>query len=330
MKDTILIVGGAGYIGSHIVKELHQQGYPVVVLDNLSKGHREAISAIDKNIPLIEGDLGDSTLLEKIFKEYPIKTVMHFAAFIEVGTSMMQPDVYYENNFCKVLSLLKAMIKANINYFVFSSTAATFGNPQAEKIDENHPQIPINPYGSSKLMVERLLKDMAYAYPDFHYCIFRYFNACGADHEGIIGQSYEPPTHLLSVMLKTAAGQRDSLSIFGNDYPTSDGTCVRDYIHVTDLAKAHILGMERMISQNVNDDFNLGNGSGFSVKEMVEVGKKVTGVDFKVLYTDRRAGDPALLIADPQKTKKILNWNPQFTLKDMVKTAWYWEQHKTY
>lgn len=330
MKDMILVVGGAGYIGSHTVKELHQQGYPVVVLDNLSKGHREAITAIDKNIPLIEGDLADSIILEKIFKEYPIKTVMHFAALIEVGTSVMQPDVYYENNFCKVLSLLKAMRKANINYFVFSSTAATFGNPQAEKIDETHPQTPINPYGSSKLMVEWLLKDMAYAYPDFHYCIFRYFNACGADHEGMIGQSYEPPTHLLSVILKTAGGQRESLSVFGDDYPTSDGTCVRDYIHVTDLAKAHILGMERMISQNVNDDFNLGNGTGFSVKEMVEVGKKVTGVDFKVVYTGRRAGDPALLIADPQKTKKILNWNPQFTLEDMVKTAWHWEQHKTY
>lgn len=327
MNPTVLVVGGAGYIGSHAVKTLQSKNYGVVVLDDLSKGHRQAV---DASIPFYKGDLADQPLLADIFSKHPIKAVMHFAAFIEVGTSVRQPDLYYENNFIKVKHLLDAMKKAKVNAFIFSSTAATFGNPQADRISESHPQLPINPYGSTKLMVEWYLRDFAAAFPDFHYSILRYFNACGASLDGSIGQSYEPPTHLLSLIIKTAAGKRPSLSIFGTDYPTPDGTCVRDYIHVSDLADAHILAMERMFKENVSDHYNLGNGAGFSVKEMISASKRITGVDFKVEEGARREGDPAYLIADPAKAKKVLGWAPKIGLDDMIKSTWNWENNKTY
>ncbi|MGL4394730.1 MAG: UDP-glucose 4-epimerase GalE [Brevinema sp.] len=329
MKN-VLVVGGAGYIGSHTVKLLKEKGYNPVVLDNLSKGHIESLEKIDPTIPFIKGDLSDKALLKETFAKYQIETVMHFAAFIEVGTSVADPASYYDNNFIKVFHLIEAMRESNVNNFVFSSTAATFGNPQADLIDETHSQLPINPYGTTKLHVEHMLKDYAYAYKNFHYTIFRYFNACGSDVDGKIGQSYEPATHLLTIMMQAASGKREQLNIFGTDYPTPDGTCIRDYIHVTDLAEAHILGMERMIKEKVSDDFNLGTGNGFSVKEMVVKAKEITGIDFKVIESARREGDPALLVANPAKANKVLNWKTKYDLTDMVKSAWNWEQNKTY
>ncbi|MGL5254168.1 MAG: UDP-glucose 4-epimerase GalE [Brevinema sp.] len=327
MVQTILVIGGAGYIGSHTIKALSQKGYNVVVLDNLSKGHRESL---DKSIPFYQGDLADSSLLSDIFTKHSIDVVMHFAALIEVGTSVVQPELYYENNFIKVKHLLDNMLKAGINRFIFSSTAATFGNPQSDKITESHPQLPINPYGSTKLMVEWYLRDLSAAKPDFNYGILRYFNACGASTCGTIGQSYEPASHLLSIIVQAASGRRPSLSVFGNDYPTPDGTCVRDYIHVSDLADAHVLAMERLIKENISDHYNLGNGKGFSVKEMIDAAKRITGVNFTVNEAERRAGDPAYLVADPTKAKSILGWEPKLGLDDMIRTAWNWENNKRY
>ncbi len=329
MKN-ILVIGGAGYIGSHTVKQLLQQGYQVIVLDNLSKGYQASLDAIDPSIPLIIGDLGDEKILSDIFTKYNINTVMHFAALIEVGASVFNPDIYYDNNVCKVLTLLNTMRKHNVNNFVFSSTAATFGNPQEDLISEIHSQLPINPYGSSKLMVEWILRDYSHAFPEFNYCILRYFNACGADFDGIIGPSYNPATLLITATLQAANGKRPSIKIFGTDYATPDGTGVRDYIHVVDLAQVHILGMERMVKEKVSDSYNLGTGKGNSVREVITMCKQITGIDFKVEETTRREGDPALLVANPSKVAKILNWKTKYQLEDMVKTAWYWEQNKTY
>ncbi len=329
MKN-ILVIGGAGYIGSHTVKQLHAQGFNVVVLDNLSKGHKEAIEAIDTSIPLIVGDLGDVDLLNKIFKQHSIDAVMHFAALIEVGASVFNPDVYYDNNVSKVLRLLDTMRANNVNNFVFSSTAATFGVPQSNQVSETHPQLPINPYGSSKLMVEWILRDYAHAFPEFNYCIFRYFNACGADFDGKIGASYDPAALLITVTLQVAKGTRPMLKVFGTDYPTPDGTAIRDYIHVVDLAKAHILGMERMLNEKVSDSYNLGTGQGNSVFEVIAKCKEITGIDFKVENDVRREGDPPYLVSDPTKALKVLNWKTEYTLDDMIRTAWHWEQNKTY
>ena len=239
---NILIVGGAGYIGSHTAKILHQKGYSIIVYDNLSKGHKEAVTAISPAIPLEIGDLGDAKRLTEVFTQYKIDVVMHFAAFIEVETSVTDPASYYNNNVVKVITLLDTMRKNNIKYFVFSSTAAVFGDPQAQTISEEHPQLPINPYGQSKLMVEKILMDYEKAY-GFHSTILRYFNACGADDSGKIGQSYTPPTHLMSILLETALAIRPKITVFGTDYPTRDGSCIRDFIHVNDLAQAHILGL---------------------------------------------------------------------------------------
>ena len=329
MKE-VLVIGGAGYIGSHTVKELLKKNYKVIILDNLSKGYKASINAIDPTIPFIEGDLGDTTLLKEIFSKYNIDTVMHFAALIEVGASVFNPHIYYDNNVSKVLRLLDTMRECKVNNFVFSSTAATFGNPQADKISESHPQLPINPYGSSKLIVEWILRDYAHAFPEFNYCVLRYFNACGADFEGKIGPSYDPATLLITATLQAAAGKRPSIKIFGTDYNTPDGTGIRDYIHVVDLAQAHIAGMERMLKEKISDSYNLGTGQGNSVKEVIAMCRKITGIDFKVEETDRREGDPALLIADPTKAHTLLNWKTQYSLEDMVKTSWNWEQHKTY
>lgn len=331
MKDqTVLVVGGAGYIGSQTVKQLHQEQYNIIVLDNLSKGHKESIELIDSSIPLIIGDLGDKDLLNQIFTKYNINTVMHFAALIEVGASVFHPDVYYHNNVTKVLTLLDTMREHNINNFVFSSTAATFGNPTEDMVSETHSQLPINPYGNSKLMVEWILRDYSYAFPEFNYCILRYFNACGADFDGLLGPSYEPATLLVTVTLQAASGKRDSIKIFGTDYNTSDGTGVRDYIHVVDLANAHILGMERMIKEKVSDSYNLGTGRGNSVHEVIDMCKAITNIDFKVEEVDRREGDPAVLVANPSKANKLLNWKTKYHLEDMVRTAWSWEQNKKY
>lgn len=324
MKN-ILVIGGAGYIGSHTVKMLAEKGYNPVVYDNLSKGHREAV----KDYPFEMGDLGDAVRLSEVFKKHKIDAVMHFAAFIEVGESVKEPAKYYNNNVSKVLTLLDTMVEQGIKYFVFSSTAATFGEPVKEKIDESHPQSPINPYGNTKLMVEKILTDFDNAY-GLKSTALRYFNASGADDSGEIGESHNPESHLIPIVLQAAAGKRPSIKMFGDDYPTPDGTCVRDYVHVNDLARAHILALEKMFSDNKSERFNLGSGNGFSVAELVKEAKKITGVDFKVEVAPRREGDPAVLVADSTKARQVLGWEPEYTLTQIIETAWKWEQNRKY
>ena len=323
--DTILVIGGAGYIGSHTVKMLARKGYNPVVLDNLSKGHREAVG----DFPFELGDLADKALLSRVFKHYGVKAVMHFAAFIEVGESVSNPSKYYHNNVAKVLNLLDAMVENNIRYFVFSSTAATFGEPVRAKIDETHPQLPINPYGNTKLAVEKMLADFDTAY-GLKATALRYFNASGADDSGEIGESHTPETHLIPLVLQAAAGKRPSIKVFGTDYPTPDGTCIRDYVHVNDLADAHILALEKMFKDNTSERFNLGSGSGYSVAELIAQAKAVTGVDFKVETAPRRAGDPAVLVAESAKARRVLGWQPQYDLRRIIQTAWNWEQHRKF
>ena len=324
MKN-ILVIGGAGYIGSHMVRMLAKQGYNPVVFDNLSKGHREAVA----NYPFELGDLGDKARLTEVFKKYGIEAVMHFAAFAEVGESVKEPSKYYHNNVAKVLDLLDALVENDIKYFVFSSTAATSGEPIRPKIDESHPQNPINPYGNTKLMVEKILADFDTAY-GLKATALRYFNASGADDSGEIGESHNPETHLIPIVLQAAAGKRASIKMFGTDYPTPDGTCVRDYVHVNDLARAHILALEKMFKDNVSERFNLGSGNGFSVAEIVKEAKRITGIDFTVEKAPRRDGDPAVLVADSAKAERILGWKPQYNLTRIIETAWNWEQHRKY
>ncbi len=324
MKN-ILITGGAGYIGSHTVRMLAARGYRPVVLDNLSKGHRQAVAAY----PFEEADIQDSPRVSEILQKYRIETVMHFAAHIEVGESVQHPAQYYANNTAGTLSLLQTLVKNKIPYFIFSSTAAIFGNPAKEKIDENHPQHPINPYGQSKLMAEKILADFDTAY-GLKSTALRYFNASGCDDSGEIGSSYEPETHVIPLLLQTALGKRKSFKIFGTDYPTPDGTCIRDYVHVNDLARAHILALEKMEKDNVSEQFNLGSGRGRSVAELIAVSKQITGTDFPVEQAPRRPGDPAVLVADSAKATRLLGWQPQYDLERIIQTAWNWEQHSKY
>ncbi|WP_428897724.1 UDP-glucose 4-epimerase [Parelusimicrobium proximum] len=323
--QNILVVGGAGYIGSHTVKMLKDRGITPIVYDNLSKGHKQSV----RGCKFIKGDLGDRKKLKKVFAEYDITAVMHFAAFIEVGESVAAPDKYYDNNFVKVKNLLDQMIESGIKFFVFSSTAATFGNPVQPKINESHPQLPINPYGQSKLMVEKILADYDTAYGLKSVCL-RYFNACGADDSGKIGESHDPESHLIPLILQAASGRRSSIKIFGADYDTPDGTCIRDYVHVNDLASAHILALEKMLAENRSNNFNLGSGNGYSVKEIIDMVKKVTDTDFPVETAARRAGDPAVLVADPAKAERELGWERKYNLEKIIKTAWKWEQKRKY
>lgn len=324
---NVLVVGGAGYIGSHAVSLLKNQGHNVIIYDDFSKGHKEVGQIL--NVKIVEGDLADKAKIKDIFISEKIDVVMHFAAFIEVGESVIDPAKYYENNVAKVLKLLDAMVESNVLKFIFSSTAATFGEPIMEKINEEHPQNPINPYGQSKLMVEKILKDYEKAY-GMKSVVFRYFNACGSDMNGIIGESHDPESHLIPLILQAASGRRDSIKVFGTDYATQDGTCIRDYVHVYDLAQAHILGMDKMIKDNQSFNYNLGSGSGYSVKEIIDNVKKVTGKDFKVEYVERRAGDPGILIADSTKAEKELDWKPQYSLEQIVISAWKWETNRKY
>lgn len=318
----ILIVGGAGYIGSHINKELNKQGYKTVVFDSLVKGHREAI----KWGEFFEGDLANIEDIRGVFKKYPIEAVLHFAAFIEVGESVKDPQKYYQNNVKNTLNLFQVMLENDVKKIIFSSTAATFGNPQYSPIDEKHPQVPINPYGQAKLMVEKILADYDFAY-GLKYVALRYFNACGADLDGEIGENHSPESHLIPLVLDAALGKREDIKIFGTDYPTPDGTCIRDYIHVTDLAQAHVLALKYLLNGGESDCFNLGNGSGFSVREVIDMVKKVAGVDFKVTEVERRAGDPPELIADSKKAREILKWEPKFfELETIVSSAWRWHK----
>ncbi|AFZ13881.1 UDP-galactose 4-epimerase [Crinalium epipsammum PCC 9333] len=325
-NETILVTGGAGYIGSHAVLALKCAGYDVVVLDNLVYGHRELVELLE--VKLIVGDTSDRTLLDNLFANHNISAVMHFAAYAYVGESVTDPSKYYRNNVIGTLTLLDAMMAASIKKFVFSSTCATYGIPETVPIPENHPQNPINPYGASKLMVERMLSDFDTAY-DFKSVCFRYFNAAGADPNGLLGEDHNPETHLIPLVLQTALGKRESVSIFGTDYDTSDGTCIRDYIHVTDLANAHVLGLEYLLQGKDSTVFNLGNGNGFSVQEVIETAKEVTGKEIKVQKCDRRPGDPPILVGSSDKARTILGWQPQYCdLKDILSHAWEWHQNR--
>jgi UDP-glucose 4-epimerase len=326
-KPTILVTGGAGYIGSHAVLSLQQAGYGVVVLDNLVYGHADLVKDILK-AELVVGDIGDRPLLDKLFATHAIAAVMHFAAYAYVGESVTDPDKYYRNNVVGTLTLLEAMLAANIKQFVFSSTCATYGVPKTTPIPEDHPQSPINPYGASKLMVERILLDFSTAY-DLRSVFFRYFNAAGADPEGRLGEDHNPETHLIPLVLQTALGKREAISVFGTDYPTPDGTCIRDYIHVMDLADAHVRGIDYLLKGGKTDVFNLGNGNGFSVKEVIETAKRVTQRPIQVIEGDRRPGDPAALVGSSDKARNILGWNPQYADLDQIIThAWNWHQKR--
>ncbi|HEY9812139.1 MAG TPA: UDP-glucose 4-epimerase GalE [Candidatus Sericytochromatia bacterium] len=325
-NETILVTGGAGYIGSHAVLALKRAGYEVVVLDNLVYGHRDLVEKLQVN--LIVGDTSDRTLLDNLFANHNISAVMHFAAYAYVGESVTDPSKYYRNNVIGTLTLLDAMMAASIKKFVFSSTCATYGIPKTVPIPEDHPQNPINPYGASKLMVERMLSDFDTAY-DFKSVCFRYFNAAGADPNGLLGEDHNPETHLIPLVLQTALGKRESVSIFGTDYDTSDGTCIRDYIHVTDLANAHVLGLEYLLQGKDSTVFNLGNGNGFSVQEVIETAKEVTGKEIKVQKCDRRPGDPPILVGSSDKARTIIGWHPQYgDLKDILSHAWKWHQNR--
>jgi len=318
---AILIVGGAGYIGSHINKYLSQKGYETVVLDNLSKGHREVL----KWGKFVEGNLGKIEDVRRVFSENKIEAVLNFAAYIEVGESVKDPEKYYWNNVVNTLNLLKVMKESGVNKIIFSSTAATFGNPEYIPIDEAHPQSPINPYGMTKLMIENIFKDYEKAY-GLRYIVLRYFNACGADPEGDIGEWHEPESHLIPLVFQAALGKREDIKIFGTDYETEDGTCIRDYVHVTDLAQAHWLGLNRLLNNGESGFYNLGNGDGFSVRQVIDSVRRVTGKEFAVTEVGRREGDPALLVAVSDKAKKELGWKPEFTdLDEIVKTAWNWQ-----
>lgn len=326
-QTTILVTGGAGYIGSHAVLALQRAGYQVVILDNLVYGHQDIVENVLKT-ELVVGDTNDRTLLDNLFQTHDIAAVMHFAAYAYVGESVGDPAKYYRNNVIGTLTLLEAMKAAGINKFVFSSTCATYGVPKTIPIPEDHPQNPINPYGASKLMVERILKDFDPAY-DFKSVYFRYFNAAGADPNGLLGEDHNPETHLIPLVLQTALGKRESISIFGTDYPTEDGSCVRDYIHVTDLADAHVLGLEYLLKGGDTTVFNLGNGNGFSVKEVIETAREVTGKEIKAIECDRRPGDPPALVGGAEKAREVLGWNPQYSdLKAILSHAWQWHQKR--
>ncbi len=319
---NILVIGGAGYIGSHMCRRLKSAGHKVTVYDNLSSGHKYAV----KDFTLVEGCLGDKKKLKHTFQTYKIEAIMHFAAHIEVAESVINPSKYYENNFCRVVSLLDQIIESDIKNFVFSSTAAVYGNHMMNiSLKEDTPCIPINPYGKSKLMVENLLSDYNKAY-GLNYTVFRYFKASGADDNTDIGENHKPETHLIPLVLKTAKGEREAIKIFGTDYNTPDGTCIRDYIHVNDIADAHILGLSRMVTEKVSETFNLGNGNGFSVREIIDTAERITGVKIKQLETCRREGDCDILIANCNKAMKILEWKPNYNLSKIISSAWEWEK----
>ncbi|MGO9386656.1 MAG: UDP-glucose 4-epimerase GalE [Methanobacterium sp.] len=318
----ILIVGGAGYIGSHVNKMLNLHGFETVVFDNLSYGHRDFV----KWGVFEEGDLGEINDLRRVFQKYPITAVMQFAAFTYVGESVEDPQKYYLNNLCNTLNLLEVMLEEKVNYFVFSSTCATYGDPVEIPITEDHPQNPISPYGKGKYMVEQVLEDYSKAY-NLRYASLRYFNAAGADPDGEIGELHDPETHLIPLILDVALGNREDIKIFGTDYPTADGTCIRDYIHVLDLADAHIKALKYIQNNDLSDVFNLGNGQGFSVKEVIDTVEKVTGKKIKASEVGRRPGDPPVLVGSALKARKLLGWQPRFNdLSLIIDTAWRWQQ----
>ena len=321
---AILVTGGAGYIGSHCVAALLDRGADVVVVDDLSKGHRQAV----KGGRLYIGDVADQHFLDGVFSRENVEAVIHFAAYSLVGESMSIPDEYFRNNVTAGLTLIRTMVAHKVPYLVFSSTAATFGEPVRTPIEEDDPQVPTNPYGESKLIVEKMLKwcDRAYG---LKYCALRYFNVAGARADGSIGEDHRPETHLIPLILSVAQGKRDSLKLFGTDYPTPDGTCVRDYIHVEDLIDAHMLALNYLKRENTSNAFNLGNGTGFSNRQIIDAARRVTGHPIPVVEEGRRPGDPAVLIASSKKAMDVLGWRPKYTnVEDIIRTAWNW--HSTH
>lgn len=319
----ILVTGGAGYIGSHVVKHLTKKGYKVLTYDNLSTGHKWAVKYGD----ICVADLKNKEDIKKCISDFQPDAVMHFAASIEVNESVFHPLKYYRNNVANAINLLEEMIEQGVKKFIFSSTAAVYGNPTKIPIDEELPLNPINPYGSSKRMVELILKDIASVHKDFSYISLRYFNVAGADIDGELGQVYERAIHLITRALKVVKGKYEKLQIFGTDYDTKDGTCIRDYIHVDDLSEAHIVALEYLFNEEQSDVFNCGYGHGYTVREVVDAVKKVTETSFLVEETGRRAGDPPILIADNSKIKRVLGWSPKYDDLDyIIKTAWNWEK----
>ena len=319
---TIMVAGGAGYIGSHCLWLLRQRGYDAFAYDNLSEGHRAAVLDAD----LVEGDLGDTDLVEKTLRDRGVEAVFHFAANCYVGVSVTDPSSYYKNNVAVTLGLLDAMRRAEVKSFIFSSTCATYGEPQQEYMDESHPQWPINPYGWTKFMVERILSDYAHAY-GLRYGALRYFNAAGAHPDGAIGEDHDPETHLIPIVFQTAMGLRKEMKVFGDDYNTPDGTCIRDYIHILDLAEAHILALKRLQGGAESTAFNLGNGSGYSVLEVIKTCEEVTGKTVPYQVAPRRAGDPDRLVGNASRAIEELGWKQQYgDLRTIIETAWNWHQ----
>jgi UDP-glucose 4-epimerase len=317
----ILVVGGAGYIGSHMVKMLLEQGHAVVTFDNLSSGFRDAVLGGE----FVKGDLADKARLEEVFATHRPDAVMHFASCIQVGESVRQPGKYYQNNVTNTLNLLDAMVKHDVEYFIFSSTAAIFGEPEYVPIDPSHPKNPVNPYGRTKWMVEQILNDYDDAYGLKSVCL-RYFNAAGADPSGLLGERHEPETHLIPLVLQALSGRREAITVFGRDYNTPDGTCVRDYIHVVDLCTAHLLALQRLMATGLSRRYNLGNESGYTVQEVIDAAERVTGCMVRVAEGARRAGDPAMLVADATLAREELGWLPIYSdLDTIIAHAWQWE-----
>lgn len=323
---AILICGGAGYIGSHVNKMLAEKGYETIVFDNLIYGHREAV----KWGQFIQGDLSNLEEIRQVFRDHSIEAVYHFAAFAYVGESVDEPEKYYYNNIVNTLNLLRVMREFGCETIIFSSTCATYGEPEQLPITEDMKQNPINPYGFTKLAVERIFKDYEKAY-GLKYVVLRYFNAAGADPEGEIGESHCPETHLIPLVLDAASGKREDIKVFGTDYNTPDGSCVRDYIHVYDLATAHLLALKYLQDGNNSEFFNLGNEKGTSVLEVIEAVRKVTGKNFKVTLAERRPGDPAKLVGSSAKIQRMLGWKPVYGgIEDIVRHAWGWHERKGY
>ena len=319
---TVMVTGGAGYVGSHVVQELQALGIPCVVVDSMVRGHRQLVLGAD----VIVGDIRDAALMRRVIQDYRVDAVMHFAAYAYVGESVAEPLTYYDNNVTATVSLLKTMVESDVKRMVFSSTCATYGLPETTPIHEGHPQHPINPYGATKLMVERILQDVDRAH-GLRSIVFRYFNAAGADPSGRIGEWHAPETHLIPLTLQAAAGLRNRVEIYGTDYPTPDGTCIRDYVHVTDLAQAHVLGLRYLESGERSDAFNLGNGNGFSVREVIGAVERIAGRPVKTIEAPRRPGDPPILVGASAKARRVLGWTPKLnTLDVIVETAWAWHR----
>ncbi len=336
---NVLVTGGAGYIGAHVVKELLTSGNDVLVLDNFSTGHREALDVVQglpevtegrSKLRVINGDTGDRTLLASLLDEESISAIIHLAAYSEVGESMQNPGKYFDNNVARAINVLECMALTGVKHIVFSSTAAVYGEPLETPIPETHSTAPTNVYGASKQMVENLLKwyDRIYG---VKYISLRYFNAAGADASGLIGEHHEPETHLIPIVMQRILGQRDKLFVYGNDYPTDDGTCVRDYVHVTDLAQAHKLALTALTDGSDSRKYNLGNGNGYSVKEIIDTVADVVGTTIPYKIGERRLGDPAILVASADKIKSELGWKPDYSsLQDIISTAWEWHRRNPF